>query len=822
MLLSGDLLISSQVPFTTSYSLMEYTQQGVQVNSQSIPQAPGANETEHARGLSVGPSGDVNVFDGTATPSLATLSASTSNWSFQTASGWSTANNITYGEVAAYNNYIFASDMGSSNGQTYGLVRFDSSGGSPVLFAPGSNSLQVTLGLDGQLYELEGGPPPNYNPNYNPTIQVFNPDTLALERTFTLNTGAGSTLKDIRSIAVDSSGNVYAASFGGSVTKFDSNGNSTGTSVVLKNQNGITENLVNIALDSDGQIAVGGKTGDVFLTDESLASVQSFQTGQSNVFVTFDHYIGAAPQIVTPTFSNLAGPTITYGQSSVTLGGQIAANSAFPPGSVNITLAGVTESAAINAADGTFSAVFDTSALGVSGSPYTITYSYPGANNYAAITDTSQSLTVKQAVTTLNNLSSATIVYGTPTVTLSGTVGSNSVLPVGQDVTVTLIGSGGPVATSSGTIGSDGTFSVSINTGTLAAGSYTIQYSYAGDDNFTAVTDTSQSLTVKQAVTTLNNLSSATIIYGTSTVTLSGTVGSNSVLPVGQSVTVTLIGTGGTVASGSGMIASDGTFSTTINTSGLSAGSYTIQYAYAGDNNFTAVTDTSKSLIVSPATTTLSNLSSRSIVIGTSTTTFSGIVGSNSVLPVGQSVTVSIVGAKGVLASGSGTIASDGSFQVAINTAALPAGTYTIQYQYAGDGNFTASSGTGTLQVSYAIKLCFDNTKPVQAGEVLPIKLQVTDASGNNLSSKDLTVTAVSLIGPNGATYTPHAKGPWNPGNVFHHSRHGYRYNLDTTGLAPGTYTLMVKVGNDPVLHAITFVIAAPKGHHGSDDCHHG
>jgi hypothetical protein len=127
-------------------------------------------------------------------------------------------------------------------------------------------------------------------------------------------------------------------------------------------------------------------------------------------------------------------------------------------------------------------------------------------------------------------------------------------------------------------------------------------------------------------------------------------------------------------------------------------------------------------------TTMLKNLSSPTIVIGTASTTLSGTVGSDSVLPVGQSVKVTIVGAHGVLASGSGTIASDGSFQVKINTAALPVGAYTIQYQYAGDGNFTASSGSGTLQVTYAIKLRFDTSKPVHPGDDPPIKLQVTDA----------------------------------------------------------------------------------------------
>jgi hypothetical protein len=221
-------------------------------------------------------------------------------------------------------------------------------------------------------------------------------------------------------------------------------------------------------------------------------------------------------------------------------------------------------------------------------------------------------------------------------------------------------------------------------------------------------------------------------------------------------------------------------------------------------------------------TTTLNNLSSPTIVMGTASATFSGKVGSNSVLPAGHSVKVTIVGSHGVLASGSGTIASDGGFQVKINTAALPVGTYTIQYQYAGDGNFAASSGTGTLQVTYAIKLRFDTSKPVHSGEGLRIKLQVTGTSGNNLSSKDLTVTAISLVGPNGTTSTPHAKGHANPNNVCRYFRHGYRYDLDTTGLAPGTYTLMVKVGNDPMLHAISFIVVAPKGHRGSDRCHHG
>lgn len=598
-LLSGNLLITVQDPASGNYNLMQYNQQGALLSSQQVPPTPGATETPDVRGLSVDPSGNVNVFDGTQSPSLATLSSVTQKWLFQTAPGWDTAGNITYGNVVAYKNYVFASDMQSSNGQSYGIVRFDSAGDSPVLLASGSSFIQIALGQDGYLYGLEGTS--NGGAAMSQTVQVFNPDTGALVRTITLQSTQPS---DLRSLAVDGSGNIFTASWGGTVAEYDPKGNATGASVQLDVPGfGFAENLVDIALDTDGQIAVGGVGGEIYLTNESLTNVQTVQTNQANVFVTFDHYIGTAPLKITPSFSNLAAPTITYGQSSVTLGGTISANSTYPPGSVTITVNGVTQSAAINQTNGTFSAAFDTSTLGVSSSPYTITYSYPGQNNYVSITDASKSLTINQATTTLSGLSSPTVVIGTKTATFSGTVGSNSVLPAGQSVTVTLLG------------------------------------------------------------------------------------------------------------------------------------------------------------------------------------------------------------ANGALASSSGVIGSDGSFSATISTDALPAGSYTIQYSYAGDPNFRASSGSGTLQVTYAVKVLSDTSWPVHSGGVLPIRLQVLDAAGDNLSSAHLTVTAVSLVGPNGQTYTPHAKGHGNHGNVFRNVGFGYRYNLDTTGLAAGSYTLLVKVGNDPVLDSISFTV---------------
>jgi hypothetical protein len=110
--------------------------------------------------------------------------------------------------------------------------------------------------------------------------------------------------------------------------------------------------------------------------------------------------------------------------------------------------------------------------------------------------------------------------------------------------------------------------------------------------------------------------------------------------------------------------------------------------------------------------------------------------------------------------------------------------------------------------VTYAVVPLFDTSKPVHAGAALPIKLEVTDAAGN--AQTGLTLTAVSIVDANGNKFTPKAKGNANPGNVFRKVGFGYIYNLDTTGLAPGTYSLLVQVGSDPVLHAVSFVIADP------------
>ena len=106
-LLAGNLLADTQVPGQGTYHLQEYTQQGALVSSHIVPALSGEISPD-ARGLSVDPSGTVNIYDGTFTPSLGTYNPATDSFSYQTFDGWSTVNNVSYGEVAAYKTFVFA------------------------------------------------------------------------------------------------------------------------------------------------------------------------------------------------------------------------------------------------------------------------------------------------------------------------------------------------------------------------------------------------------------------------------------------------------------------------------------------------------------------------------------------------------------------------------------------------------------------------------------------------------------------------------------------------------------------------------------------
>jgi len=110
--------------------------------------------------------------------------------------------------------------------------------------------------------------------------------------------------------------------------------------------------------------------------------------------------------------------------------------------------------------------------------------------------------------------------------------------------------------------------------------------------------------------------------------------------------------------------------------------------------------------------------------------------------------------------------------------------------------------------VGYGILTLYDQGKVHQSGSTIPIKLEITAANGNNLSSANTVVTAVGMALVSNSVYGPvEDSGNANPDNNFRFSGDSYIFNLKTTGLATGTYNLYFRVGADPTLHTVQFQI---------------
>jgi hypothetical protein len=145
----------------------------------------------------------------------------------------------------------------------------------------------------------------------------------------------------------------------------------------------------------------------------------------------------------------------------------------------------------------------------------------------------------------------------------------------------------------------------------------------------------------------------------------------------------------------------------------------------------------------------------------------------------------------------------------ALDTTSVGAKTFAVS---ATDQAGNAASRSVPYTVSYNICPLYDQTKAVQSGATIPIKLQLCDAQGANASASSIVVTAMTITGPDGTPLLPTAAGGADPGNAFRYDptlggTGGYIYHLSTTGLATGTYTLSFTVAGDPVTHTVQFQV---------------
>ncbi len=157
------------------------------------------------------------------------------------------------------------------------------------------------------------------------------------------------------------------------------------------------------------------------------------------------------------------------------------------------------------------------------------------------------------------------------------------------------------------------------------------------------------------------------------------------------------------------------------------------------------------------------------------------------------------------LATCAGPVAAGSNFA----TAAVGAKTFTVN---ATDKVGNASSQSVSYNVAYGACLLYDTTHANKSGSTIPIKFQLCDAAGNDVSSSAITVTALQVVMlSTNASSTVIDAGNANPDNNFRFDSTlgltgGYIFNLQTTGLATGTYLLTFTVPGDPTTHSSELV----------------
>ncbi len=280
---------------------------------------------------------------------------------------------------------------------------------------------------------------------------------------------------------------------------------------------------------------------------------------------------------------------------------------------------------------------------------------------------------------------SQSVPFGTQSISLSGVLAAPGPVypPVGEFVTVSI----GTVSQRA-SLGPNGTFTIAqFPISGLDSDQFTITYSYAGNTNFGARTDTSTKLSITNAQPVFSQLQrEVNVNVGTATVGLSGTISAPGPLypAVGEKVTITIGGVSQSVA-----IGANGTFVTPdFPVASLSAANspYTITYSYAGNQHLNSRTNSNTVLrILSSSVTVIVSVSPEVPVAGqpvlVSFAVRPATAGSNN-LPTGTVKVDAVPGASctASLSAGSCTItfANDGA--------------KTLTATYSGDSNFAPST----------------------------------------------------------------------------------------------------------------------------------
>lgn len=697
-----------------------------------------------------------NAASGTPAPT----STSTSSCPTLTVTSSPSSTTVTSGQSASFS----AAATGSPAPTVQWQVSTD--GGTTFTDLPGANSTTLTftvsMSQNGFLYRA--------------VFTNASGSVMSGAATLTVNTAAVTT-------AITSSKNPTV--FGQAVTFLTTVNATTGTPTGNVTFLDGASSLGTATLDSTGAASFTTSALGVG-THTVTASYSGDSNFNANTSSPFTQIVNLDVATVTVTAS--PNPSV-FGQSVIATATVSAAapGSGTPTGTVTF-LDGLTNLGTANLINGQATFTMSTLTAGL----HSIMATYIGDGSFSQNSATT-GLTVNKASTTNSLSSSANPSNFNQPVTFSVTV--TAVAPGAGTPTGTITFSDG--ASSLGTATLDSTGAASFTTSALVTGTHVITASYAGDSNFNASSSSLSQVVNKMAATVTLNSSPNPSVFGqgvTFAITVAAVSGSGT--PTGTVLLQVDSGTSSTLNLVNGQAS--------LTAASLAVGLHSITAAYNGDANFNAASAALSQTVSKDASSVTLTSSANPSVFGQSVVVTASI---SAAAPGAGTPTGTVTLSDGSTSLGSANMANG---QASFTLSALAIGSHSITAVYSGDANFNSSTGNMAQNVQYAICAQYDQTRSVQGGATFPIKVQLCDANGNNLSSQSIVLHATAILAASGAAGPVQDSGNANPDNDFRNvggsgQNAGYIFNLSTIGLATGTYALQFTVTGDPALHTVFF-----------------
>ncbi len=549
----------------------------------------------------------------TDVPLLSAAGGGSDNKSFQdidifagTLASGSTVNLNAIGTVSTANlRYVFPNGFTVASGATLNV-----GANVPILVQTGQ-----TLTVNGAM-TLASGDTLSLASNYDGGTQVVVNGTLTATGTTFNQPGQGY----FTSLTVNSGGELIASGSAFALTQMMLNAGSADTIQFTSFATQLTVNSgASISIHSDdfsstsaSVVAAGASTATIDLTNNFWGTLN---TSQIAAKIT-DHSKNAnLPTVVyqpfltenaTATYAANAAVIYSPNAQTVTLSATvISADGPVTGGTETFTILSgstdvgtpITENVANGAASGTY-----TIPAGTLGGVYTIQAVFSGTSTLSGSSDSSHTLTISNVATTTAATSATTTYSGaSQLVSLSAGVTSAAGTVNEGSVTFTILSGGNLIGSAviANVSSGSATASYALPAGT-SGGTYTIKAVYDGTADYSSSTDTSQSLTINPAATTLATASaSADFSSVEQNVSLSTTVTSTAGTVNEGTETFTILLGSTVIGSPVTVAVVDGAAGASYGIpGGTSPGTYTIQAVYSGTANFLGYTDSSQVLVI--------------------------------------------------------------------------------------------------------------------------------------------------------------------------------------------------------------------------------